>query len=289
MASFLGTVLGAEDAVSRIDESIEKRNRGDFCLWKFSKPDEPSWKTELGPGRPGWHIEDTAITETEFGPQYDIHGGARDLIFPHHEAEIAQMEAASGKNGFLNVKGRKMSKSLGNFITVRDALKKYSSRTLRFFYLTSNYRSPINFNEKTLVKAKNSLERLNDFIRTLKSDNKDNLKALKQLKNNFCKVMDDDFDTVKALAIIFDFIKRSYKEKTGGRKTYKFFREIDEIFGIFDFKKEIIPQKIKKLVEQREKYRQQKNWQKSDELRQKIKKLGFWVEDTSKGPKVKKL
>jgi len=292
------TVLGAEDAVSRIDESIEKRNRGDFCLWKFSKPDEPSWKTELGPGRPGWHIEDSAITETEFGPQYDIHGGARDLIFPHHEAEIAQMEAASGKKpmvkywmhtGFLNVKGRKMSKSLGNFITVRDALKKYSSRTLRFFYLTSHYRSPINFNEKTLVKAKNSLERLNDFIGTLKSDNKDNLKALKQLKNNFCKAMDDDFDTVKALAIIFDFIKRSYKEKTGGKKTYKFFREIDEIFGIFDFKKEVIPQKIKKLVEQREKYRQQKKWQKSDELRQKIKKLGFWVEDTSKGPKVKKL
>ena len=167
------TVLGAEDAISRIDESMEKKNKGDFCLWKFSKPDEPSWNTELGVGRPGWHIEDTAITESQFGPQYDIHGGARDLIFPHHEAEIAQMESASGKKplvrywlhtGFLNVDSQKMSKSLGNFITVRDALKKYDYRVLRFFYITSNYRSPIDYSEKSLEGAKNSLERLNDFV-----------------------------------------------------------------------------------------------------------------------------
>lgn len=157
------TVLGAEDAISRIDESIEKKNKGDFCMWKFSKPDEPSWNTELGVGRPGWHIEDTAITESQFGPQYDIHGGARDLIFPHHEAEIAQMESASGKKplvrywlhtGFLNVDSQKMSKSLGNFVTIRDALKKYDYRVLRFFYIASNYRSPIDYNEKSLEGAK---------------------------------------------------------------------------------------------------------------------------------------
>ena len=180
------TVLSAEDAVSRIDEGIEKKNKGDFCLWKFSKPNEPSWDTELGKGRPGWHIEDTAITETYFGPQYDIHGGARDLIFPHHEAEIAQMESASGKKplvrywlhtGFLNVGGQKMSKSLGNFITVGDALEKYNAKTLRFFYIGSHYRSPINFTEKALEKAKNGLERLNDFVKHIKTGKKDDLKC----------------------------------------------------------------------------------------------------------------
>ncbi|MCH7759276.1 cysteine--tRNA ligase [Patescibacteria group bacterium] len=185
------TALGAEDAVSRIDESIEKINKGDFCLWKFSKQNEPSWKTDLGSGRPGWHIEDTAITETAFGPQYDLHGGARDLIFPHHEAEIAQMEAASGKKplvkywlhtGFLNVQGQKMSKSLKNFITVREALEKYNSKTLRFFYLSSHYRRPIDFNEKSLAKAENSLERLNAFIQKTKTVQKDDQTFIKKHK-----------------------------------------------------------------------------------------------------------
>src|SRR3989344_9392375 len=148
------TTEGAEDAVSRIDESINKRNKGDFALWKFSKPGEPKWKTELGEGRPGWHIEDTAITEKHFGPQYDIHGGARDLIFPHHEAEIAQMEGISGKKpmvrtwmhtGLLTINGEKMSKSLGNFITIRDFLEKQPARVLRFLMIKAHYRSPIDY------------------------------------------------------------------------------------------------------------------------------------------------
>ena len=292
------TVLGAEDAVSRIDESIEKRNKGDFCLWKFSKLDEPSWETELGKGRPGWHIEDTAITEANFGPQYDIHGGARDLIFPHHEAEIAQIEAVSGKKpmvkywmhtGFLNVEGRKMSKSLKNFITVRNALKKYSPETLRFFYLTSHYRSPINFNEKALKKAKNSLERLNDFVQKVKGGKKDKLELIKKTKEKFISVMDDDFDTVKTLAVIFDFVKECYKKDIGGKKAYNLMKEFNGIFNILDFKKETVPQEVLILIKQREKFRQQKNWQKADELRQKIKQLGFWVEDTEEGPVVKKI
>lgn len=303
------TALGAEDAVSRIDECVEKRNKGDFCLWKFSKQDEPSWKTELGRGRPGWHIEDTAITEANFGPQYDIHGGAKDLIFPHHEAEIAQIEAASDKKpmvrywlhtGFLNVGGRKMSKSLKNFITVRDALKKYSPETLRFFYLTSHYRSPINFNEKALEKAKNSLERLNDFVsacgrpaRLAESKRavgwQGDLRLIEKTKEKFISVMDDDFDTVKTLAVIFDFVKECYKKDINGKKAYNLMKEFDGIFNILDFKKETVPQKVLTLVKQREKARQQKNWQKADELRQKIKKLGYWVEDTGKGPMVKKI
>lgn len=292
------TTLGTEDAISRIDESIEKRNKGDFCLWKFPKQNEPSWKTELGTGRPGWHIEDTAITETEFGSQYDIHGGARDLIFPHHEAEIAQIEAASGKKpmvkywmhtGFLNVENRKMSKSLGNFITIRDALKKYNFKTLRFFYLASHYRSPINFNEKALEKAKNSLERLNNFVQKVKTNKKDEAKLIKKTKEKFLEAMDDDFDTVKALAVIFDFIKECYKKNIGGKKAHDLLKEIDTIFNVLDFEKEKVSKEIEELISQREKARKEKNWKKSDELRGKIKKLGFWVEDTDKGPVVKNL
>src|SRR3989344_153637 len=163
------TAQEAEDAVSRIDEAKEKRNKGDFCLWKISKPNEPKWKSPFGEGRPGWHIEDTAITEKYFGPQYDIHGGANELIFPHHEAEIAQMEAVSGKKplvrywlhtGLLTVRGVKMSKSLKNFISIRDffrdggsphsvgAAPTSESRILRLFILKSHYRSPIDYSEK---------------------------------------------------------------------------------------------------------------------------------------------
>src|SRR3989338_5688122 len=207
--------MEAEDAVSRIDDSKKKRNKGDFCLWKKSKPDEPSWQDPwLDGGRPGWHIEDTAISEKYFGPQYDVHGGARDLIFPHHEAEIAQMEASSGKKpfvkywlhtGFLNVKGQKMAKSLGNFVTIKEALKKYDSKVLRFFYISAHYRSPIDFSEELLEQAKNSLERLNDFVRNIKSrEGKDNLKLIEKAKKEFLKFMDDDFDTQKALAAVFD-------------------------------------------------------------------------------------
>ncbi len=292
------TALGAEDAVSRIDESVEKRNKGDFCLWKFSKSGEPNWDTKLGKGRPGWHIEDTAITKTHFGPQYDIHGGARDLIFPHHEAEIAQMESASGKKplvrywlhtGFLNVGGQKMSKSLGNFITVRDALKEYNYKNLRFFYISNHYRNPINFTKKALETAKNGLERLNDFVNHIKNGKKDDLKMLKKLKEKFFKTMDDDFDTVKALAIIFDFIRTSYKKNVGAKKTFNFFKEIDKIFGVLGLEEEKIPQQVKKLVAEREKARKNKDFKKSDELRAKIKSLGYWLEDTTEGPKIKKI
>ena len=233
----------AEDAVTRIDESVNKRNKGDFCLWKKSKKDEPSWKDPwFNNGRPGWHIEDTAISEKYFGKQYDVHGGARDLIFPHHEAEIAQMEAASGKKpfvkywlhtGFLNVKGQKMAKSLGNFITIRDALKKYDAKALRLFYISAHYRSPIDFSEELLEQAKNSLQRLNDFIlKSKNSEEKDDLKLIEKAKKEFIKCMDDDFDTVKALAVIFDFIREANK-KGAGKKSYELMLEFDKKFILF--------------------------------------------------------
>ena len=174
------TELKQEDSISRIDENTQKRGWNDFCLWKFSKPDEPSWKTEKGEGRPGWHIEDTAITQNFFGPQYDIHGGAVDLIIPHHEAEIAQMESASGKKplvkywlhtAFLMVDGKKMSKSLGNFYTIDDVIKKgFDPIALRYLFLGANYRETMNFTWDSLQAAQNGLERLRNQVSSLKTN-----------------------------------------------------------------------------------------------------------------------
>lgn len=291
------TTEGAEDAVSRIDESTKKRNKGDFCLWKISKKGEPSWDDPwFHGGRPGWHIEDTAISEKYFGQQYDIHGGAKDLIFPHHEAEIAQMEAASGKKpfvkywlhtGFLNVKGQKMAKSLGNFVTIRDALKMYDPKVLRFFYISAHYRSPIDFSDDSLEQAKNSLERLHQSIRTLKlKEGKDDAKLIETTKETFLRHMDDDFNTPEALATLFEFVKELNK-KGGGKKSYELLKELDTFLGVLEIE-ENIPNDIQNLVQQREEARKKKDWKASDTLREKISKLGYFVEDTTKGTIVKK-
>ncbi len=293
------TSLEAEDAVSRIDDSKGKRNKGDFCLWKKSKENEPSWPDPwFGKGRPGWHIEDTAITEKEFGPQYDVHGGARDLIFPHHEAEIAQMEAASGKKplvrywlhtGFLNVKGQKMAKSLGNFITIRNALEQYDGKVLRFFCLAGHYRSPIDYSHSLLEQARNSLERLNDFVRKLKSSKeKDDLKLIEKTKKQFLEHMDDDFDTVKALAVVFDFVKKVNK-KGGGKKSYELMLEFDKIFNVLTTEEVKLNPEIKKLVEERERARKEKDFAKADKIREDLKKKGIFLEDTEKGVRWKKI
>lgn len=287
----------AEDAVSRIDESKKKINKGDFCLWKKSKKDEPKWKDPwFNNGRPGWHIEDTAITEKVFGKQYDVHGGARDLIFPHHEAEIAQMESVSGKRpfvkywlhtGFLNVKGQKMAKSLGNFTTIKDALKKYDSKVLRLFYISAHYRSPIDFSEELLGQTKHSLERINDFIKKIKnSEEKDNQKLIDKTKKEFLRYMDDDFDTPKALATIFDFIKEVNKNG-GGKKSYELMLEFDEIFNILTKEDVKLSSEIKELVKEREKARKEGDFEKADKIREQIKNKGYVLEDTKEGPRVK--
>lgn len=305
------TVLQAEDGVSRIDEGIDKKNKGDFCLWKFSKPEEPKWTSPWGEGRPGWHIEDTAISEKYFGPQYDIHGGGRDLIFPHHEAEIAQIEAISGKKpfvkywlhtGFLTVNGQKMSKSLKNFITIKDFLKDNPARLLRFLIVKNHYRSPFDYGEKIILQSKKELERIDEFINKLqnqksKTKNKSKFKISKYEKS-FTTAMENDFNTPKAIAVIFELINKgniliagNKLVKTDAGKILKFLKEID---GFLEFiflkeKKEKIPQQISELVEQRESARKEKNWQKADEIRKKISDLGYQVEDTIDGPKVKKI
>jgi len=306
------TALQAEDAVSRIDESINKRNKGDFCLWKFwsGKDYEPKWKSPWGYGRPGWHIEDTAITEKYFGPQYDIHGGARDLIFPHHEAEIAQMEALSGKKplvkywfhtGFLTINGQKMSKSLGNFITVKDFLQKHPARLLRFFVLKSHYRSPIDYTEKAILQTQNELERIDEFVEKIQSSklkiqNHNSKFKIDKFKNNFEEAMDDDFNTPKAIAVIFELIRdinpildKNQITKNQAKQILDFLKSIDKVFG-FIFKKEKIkiPKNIQKLVEKREKLRKQKKWEEADKVRKKIEEMGWKVKDTPQGPKLSK-
>ena len=308
------TASQAEDALSRIDEAKEKRNKGDFCLWKTSKKGEPKWPSPFGPGRPGWHIEDTAIAEKYFGCQYDIHGGARDLIFPHHEAEIAQMEAKSGKKplakywlhtGFLTVKNKKMAKSLGNFVTIRDFLKKHSPRALRLFILKAHYRSPIDYSEKEIKGVEKQLERIDEFIEKLKEQRIKNRKQRRKTKNLILKVekefgmaMDDDFNTPLALALMFNLITQGNKLFDKGklapgdaRDILKFLRKIDKIFNfIFWGKKTLtIPSSIKNLVKKRERARQEKNWKLADQIRQKIKQEGYLIEDTRQGPKIKRM
>jgi cysteinyl-tRNA synthetase len=306
------TVLQAEDGISRIDEGLNKRNKGDFCLWKFSRPEEPKWQSPWGLGRPGWHIEDTAITEKYFGPQYDVHGGGKDLIFPHHEAEISQMEAISGKKplvkywihtGFLTVSGQKMSKSLGNFITIRDFLKENSVRLTRFFIVKNLYRSPIDYSEKSIIQAKKELERIDEFIEKLKEQKSKKKKGQMEklvlsTEKKFEETMEEDFNTPKAIALIFDLINKgnsliSKNElcASEAKKTLNFFKKIDKFFDFIFWQKskEKIPSDVLELTKQRESYRKTGLWQKADEIRKEIEKMGYQIEDTKHGPKIKKI
>jgi len=307
------TALQGEDAISRIDESKEKKNRGDFCLWKISKHGEPKWQSLWGEGRPGWHIEDTAITEKYLGSQYDIHGGARDLIFPHHEAEIAQMEAISGKSplvkywlhsGFLTANGQKMSKSLGNFVTIRDFLKKNSPRVLRLLIVKTHYRSPIDYNDKAVLQTKKELERIDEFIGKLSiSDTTDKQTAssrfpIANYEKDFDKAMEDDFNTPKAMAVIFDLVNKGNSliaknklSKIESKKILDFLEKIDKVFDFifWENQKQTIPEELLSLAKQREECRKEGDWKKSDELRKKIKEMGYWVEDTKEGFKIKKI
>jgi cysteinyl-tRNA synthetase len=329
------TLLQAEDATSRIDKSVKKINKGDFCLWKYKSPNiktkyEPSWKSPWGLGRPGWHIEDTAISEKHFGTQYDIHGGAKELMFPHHEAEIAQMEAISGKKplvkywvhtGLLTINNKKMSKSLGNFITIKDFLKKHSPEVLRFLVFSTHYRSPLDYSEKTAKETMVNLKKLEGFLKRLNeikekkinlytpTKNSDRLvntdeisekSNIEKLEKEFWKALNNDFNTPKAKGLIFEFVsdinkKISKKQISGNevKKIYNFFKEINKIFKFLDFKKieqkEKIPPKVSKLLLTRKRLREEKKWKEADEIRKEIKKLGYQIEDTEKETIVKKL
>ncbi|TSC95607.1 MAG: cysteinyl-tRNA synthetase [Parcubacteria group bacterium Athens0714_26] len=318
------TSLQAEDAVTRIDESVNKINKGDFALWKF--PDtftdselddkakgkkflidggEPLWKTPLGWGRPGWHIEDTAITEKYFGTQYDIHGGATELKFPHHEAEIAQQESASGKKplvkiwmhmGILFVDGKKMSKSLNNFISVDDFLKKHRVNVYRYIIASYHYRSPINYTEQLAKDAQKTLDNISGFLAKLsllKNKSSSVKIEIKKYDGAFCAAMNDDLNSPEALAVIFTFINEINPKiwnlsKKDGQIITRWLNEKLKIFKIF-LKPLKIPANIKLLALKRELLRTNKQFAQSDLLRKKIEALGYSIEDTPVGQMITKI
>jgi cysteinyl-tRNA synthetase len=277
-------------AGKRVAVKEEKRNKEDFVLWKFSKKGEPSWESPWGAGRPGWHIECSAMSENILGLPLDIHGGGQDLIFPHHEDEIAQSEAAYGKqfsnywvhNGMVNVDKVKMSKSLGNFKTIRDLLKDYPGEAIRYFVISNHYRKPIDFSKKTLDEAKIAYERLKNIILEIKDDGQTNTQYLKE----FREAMDDDLNTPEALAVLWKLVRD--KEAKGKIKTIE---EIDKVFCFRLTEEENIkiPEEVKKLAKEREEMRKKKNWAEADNIRMKIEKLGYSIADSSEGMKIKKI
>jgi cysteinyl-tRNA synthetase len=298
----------------RIEPDKRKRNSFDFSLWKSQKPGELAWDSPWGKGRPGWHIEDTAMTVTIFNaPQYDLHGGATELIFPHHTNEIAQAEAATGKRpfvrywlhtGVLQIGGVEMHKSLKNFITIREMLKNYDREVLRLYYASTHYRKPIDFNEEDVKQAKNRLETLYSTLRNLKHaaapDGKTNSlkKDLAETKAKFTDAMNDDFNTPLALAHLFALSKKINKVISENKVEAKLveealavFKELGTVLGILEGEIEIaeIPKEVEKLVAEREEARIRKDWKRADTLREEIKKLGFLVEDTSEGPRCIKI
>jgi len=284
--------LQARASERMLKDEYGKENVNDFALWKFYTKEDGDvfWDTEIGKGRPGWHIECSAMSMKSFGKSFDIHTGGVDLIFPHHENEIAQSEAHTGKkfvkyllhNEFVLVNGKKMSKSLNNFYKLKDIVEKgFSPFDLRYFYLTKIYRQKINFTWENLESSRNSLQRLKNIILEIKDDKKINKKYLKE----FEEAMNDDLNTSKALQVLWNFVR---DEKAKGK--LRTIKEIDKVFGLDLLKKEKIkiPENIKKLIKEREEARKNKDWGNADKLRIKIKKLGYNIEDTEKGTIVRK-
>jgi cysteinyl-tRNA synthetase len=289
---------------ARVSINENKKSPSDFSLWKKAKPNEPSWNSPWGKGRPGWHIEDTAITETEFGPQYDLHGGGFDLIFPHHESEIAQMEAASGKKplvqywlhtAFLNINKEKMSKSLGNFLTIRDALKLWDEKTYRFYFASTHYRTPLDYSEEAIDQAKQGLGRINEFVRKLKVMNGKDSGAKKLVDSTLKKFeehMDNDFDMPQAIASVYDLIREINKldlAKKDAEIVLYFMEKIDSVLGVITFEDLSVPADIQKLANKREVARKEKDWTTADKMRDELKEKGFYIDDTPQGSVVKKL
>jgi len=290
------TELKENDSVSRIDTDDQKKGWNDFCLWKASKENEPSWDTPLGKGRPGWHIEDTAITEVEFGPHYDIHGGAIDLIFPHHEAEITQMESIAGAplvrywmhTGFLNINSVKMSKSLGNFKTIRDILKAYDYRTLRYFFISNHYRAAMDFNDAALEQAKNSLSRIDEFIFNKVDVNFDDAvdeAAIEEAKAKFHEALSSDLNTPQAFAVLFDFIRSQNMKEKSGRRTFEFLSQINSFADFMKFDQTKSDAFIESLIAERNAARAAKNFSKSDQIRDRLLSMGVKIYDTKEGTK----
>lgn len=296
----------------KVSGEDQKEDPLDFVLWKPKKEGEPSWPSPWCDGRPGWHIECSVMSKKYLGEEIDIHAGGEDLIFPHHENEIAQSECCNGKifarywmhNGFLNIDNRKMSKSLGNFRTVRQIGEQYDLQVLRFFMLNAHYRSPLNFSADLMEAAKNSLERILEAAGKL-SDRKDNgaaeniteeelalLKEAEGFVSKFEAAMDDDFNTADALAAIFELVKfantnvdeNSSKEFAGG--LYEELFKLSDVLGLkIEKKEEILDKEIENLIQERQAARKAKDFKRADEIRDELLKKGIILKDTREGVK----
>ncbi|MBQ0025762.1 MAG: cysteine--tRNA ligase [Lachnospiraceae bacterium] len=285
----------------------EKDDPMDFVLWKPKKEGEPSWPSPWGDGRPGWHIECSVMSQKYLGDTIDIHGGGEDLIFPHHENEIAQSEAASGKpfshywmhNAFLNIDNRKMSKSLGNFFTVRDIAEKYDLQVLRFFMLSAHYRSPLNFSAELMAAAKNGLDRIVTCAKTVKEYAGDTASCgsdeLKAYIEKFEAAMDDDFNTADAIAAVFELVKyintgiASAMPKEAAAAASELLTELCDILGInTEVETEELDTQVEALIAERQQARADKNYARADEIRNQLAEMGIVLEDTKEGVKWKK-
>ncbi|MFH2065285.1 MAG: cysteine--tRNA ligase [Pseudomonadota bacterium] len=312
-----GRKLEDMEAGARIDVDKRKDNPFDFALWKSAKPDEPSWESPWGLGRPGWHIECSAMSSKYLGERFDIHGGGKDLIFPHHENEIAQSEAAHSKpfvnywvhNGFVNIDSEKMSKSLGNFLLIKDVLKRYHPEAIRLFLLSSHYRSPIDFIEQSMDEASQGLDKIYSLMDRL---NKANIRSEAETsgdyRHRFSEAMNDDFNTAKGIGILFEAVRtinRTLDEDPAGeasRKTIACTRldleKMGSVLGIlhenpedyFNRKKNAAIEEeaidaawVEEMIQSRKLARKEKNWAKADQIREALEKMNIIIEDRPDG------
>ena len=304
---------GARIAVGEV-----KENPLDFALWKAAKPGEPAWDSPWGPGRPGWHIECSAMSNRYLGKTIDIHCGGEDLQFPHHENEIAQSEAANGcefvhywmHNGFLNIDNRKMSKSLGNFFTVREAAEAYGYETIRLFMLSAHYRSPLNYSADILHQAQNSLDRLysaEDHLKYLVANGAEGDKnaaeaalvdTFDSYRQRFDEAMDDDFNTANAISVLFELVRainiatadENQPTKAGAQACLDMVHEFTDVLGLlYSRKEESLDEKVEQMIADRQAARAAKNWAEADRIRDELKAMGIELKDTKQGVQWKKV
>ena len=302
------------EAGARIDVNEKKRDAMDFALWKAQKEGEPAWESPWGMGRPGWHIECSAMANKYLGKTIDIHSCGQDLIFPHHENEIAQSECANGQtfahywmhNGYININNQKMSKSLGNFFTVRDIAQKYDYEIIRFFMLSAHYRNPVNFSDVLMEQAKSAVERVYTCINNLKfliqkgeerpmnDAEKEIAQKAKEYKDKFIEAMDDDLNTADAIAAIFDivYLANTNLSDKGGNSVeiaevlLSSIQELSNVLGLFTKDEEgSLDAEVEDLIAARNEARKAKDWAKADEIRDKLKAMNIELKDTPMGVK----